>query len=570
MTRSSAVWGAAALAALGALALWWAAARPVPVPGHLEERLQSLSFSPYRRGQSPLLHRYPSARELDQDLALIATVAAGVRTYTSLEGFDRVPELAAQHGLRVTMGAWLGSDSQHNRKEIEALVRVANAHPGTVTRVIVGNETLVRGEIQLSDLIADLRRVRARVHQPVSYADVPEVWLYYPQLAREVDFITVHVLPYWRDQAIPYAGAVAYLRDTVAALRARFPGKPLLVGETGWPADGRARGPALPGRAAQAGYLRLLPPTAAALGIQYNVIEAFDQPWKGALEGRVGAHWGVLTLDREPKYPPSGPIDPLPGWPRRAIPAILAGTALTLLAARGGNRPRPAVLLGLAAAAQGLATLAVLAADRLLGDAFTTAGLAWALLDSVLSFALAAAAVLTAGVHLTGRRPPCPRLGPALLAATLLLLLLHSARLTFAGHLLDIPLSQPAVPSACLLLLGVLRLRRGRGWVPTLAAHALFQAPGLPAAPHPRWRRPAGLVALLLLGAALGVLTGEAFDGVAAGFGRDQDLAHRLLTAWGWLGANPVTNAWAAQLVLLALPWWASARLAGRPPDLPP
>jgi len=555
---------AVALTALGALLLWWGATRPVAVAGGLEGRLRSLSFSPYRASESPLLKIYPSEAELDADLALIAGVAEGIRTYSSLEGLDRVPRLAARHGLRVTLGGWLGSDPRHNRQEIEALVRVANAHPGTVTRVIVGNEVLVRCELTLDTLIGYLREVRARVRQPVSYADVPEVWRFYPRLGAEVDFVTVHILPYWVDRGVPYAQAERYLLDQVTELRGRFPGKPLLVGESGWPADGRPRGPALPGRAAQAGYLRMLARVAALHGFDYNLIEAFDQPWKGALEGRVGAHWGLFTFERTLKYPPTGPIEPMPGWPWRAVPALLAGAGLTLLAARRAGLGGLPALLGWASAAQGLSALTVLATDRLLGDAFTPLALAWALLTALLLAALAAGSLLASVRILAGSREDRHPGLLALFLASLLLLLVHSARLVLAGHLLDIPVLQPAVPAACLLLLALLRRLRGLPWGHVAALHELFDAPARARPPRTRLRRPALLGGLLLLATALGVLVSEAFEAVAHDFGRDQDLAGRLATAWSWLGAGPMANAWSGLLVLLAVPFAATARLAAQ------
>jgi len=535
----------------------------VAVPGGLEGRLRSLSFSPYRAGESPLLKVYPSAVELDADLALIAKVAEGIRTYTALEGFDRVPRLATHHGLRVTLGGWLGSDPQHNRQEIEALVRVANANPGTVTRVILGNEVLVRHELTPDTLIDHLREVRARVRQPVSYADVPEVWRFYPQLGAEVDFVTVHILPYWLDRGVPYAQAERYLLDQVAELRGRFPNKPLLIGESGWPAAGRPRGPALPGRVAQAGYLRMLARVAARHDFDYNVIEAFDQPWKGALEGLVGAHWGLFTFDRMLKYPPTGPIEPMPGWPWRAVPALLAGAGIILLATRRtGLRGLP--LLGLAVAAQGLSALTMLAVDRLLGDAFTPLVLVWALLTAILLATLAAGSLLVGARILAesggGRHPRLL----ALFLASLLLVLIHSARLVLAGHLLDIPVLQPAVPAACLLLLAVLRRLHGLPWGHALALHELFDAPARVRPPRPAWYRSTLLGGLLLLAAALGVLVSEAFEAVVHDFGRDQNLLGRLATAWGWLGASPVADAWSGLLVVLAVPFIATVRLGTR------
>jgi len=277
----------------------------------------------------------------------------------------------------------------------------------------------------------------------------------------------------------------------------------------------------------------------------------------------VGAHWGLFTFDRMLKYPPTGPIEPMPGWPWRAVPALLAGAGIILLATRRtGLRGLP--LLGLAVAAQGLSALTMLAVDRLLGDAFTPLVLVWALLTAILLATLAAGSLLVGARILAesggGRHPRLL----ALFLASLLLVLIHSARLVLAGHLLDIPVLQPAVPAACLLLLAVLRRLHGLPWGHALALHELFDAPARVRPPRPAWYRSTLLGGLLLLAAALGVLVSEAFEAVVHDFGRDQNLLGRLATAWGWLGASPVADAWSGLLVVLAVPFIATVRLGTR------
>jgi len=547
------------LAALVALLVWWGSSRPVAVPGAVTERLPSLSFSPYRRGQSPLIGRYPSEAELAEDIARVATVAEGVRVYTSLEGFDRIPRLAAAQQLTVTMGAWLGSDPQHNRREVEALIAVANAYPQTVRRVIVGNETVVRHEITPAELIALLREVRARVAQPVSYADVPIVWRHHPELAAEVDFITVHILPYWEDRAVAFADAERYLRSSVSELGALFPGQPLFIGEVGWPADGRPRGPALASRPHQAGMVRMVARVGRELHLDYNLIEAFDQPWKGALEGRVGAHWGLFGADRQLKYPASGPIDPLPEAPWLAALAVTLGAGLGWLALR---RPAtgPGGTLLLALALQGLAALAVLAGWRALGNAFVPAQYLWALGVAVVAALLLLLSALNAAAALGTARPAQVRwAGPWLLWTAQGLLLFHAQRLTFTGHLRDIPTALPLLVVGCMALTVVMWRGAGNPWRAALWATLLPQ----PTPPSVAVRGGAAVVALMLCAAALGVVGAEALEAAGADFGRPAGLAERIALAVDWWGANPSANLWGVALLGLALP----ALLLALPPN---
>src|SRR3546814_10251078 len=53
--------------------------------------IQSLSFAPFRSGQSPLTRQYPSPAEIESDLAVLQGKTLSVRTYTAREGLQIVP-----------------------------------------------------------------------------------------------------------------------------------------------------------------------------------------------------------------------------------------------------------------------------------------------------------------------------------------------------------------------------------------------------------------------------------------------------------------------------------------------
>ncbi len=87
---------------------------------------------------------------------------------------------------------------------------------------------------------------------PVTYADVWEFWLRNRELAAAVDFITIHILPYWEDFPIPARDAARHVDAIRKQVVAAFPGKEILLGEFGWPSAGRMREGALPSPANQA------------------------------------------------------------------------------------------------------------------------------------------------------------------------------------------------------------------------------------------------------------------------------------------------------------------------------
>jgi exo-beta-1,3-glucanase (GH17 family) len=327
---------AAALLAMAVnFLVWWAAYRPVTVGLAAAEPPRSISFAPFHRGQSPLVQVYPTPAQIEGDLKALSGRVRAVRTYTSLEGMEIVPRLAGKYDLKVTHSAWLGTRPVINAQEISALIDAANRYPDTVERIIVGNEVLLRKDLTQRELINYIRAVRSAVKQPVSYADVWERWIENPALAEEVDFVTVHILPYWEDHPVGVARARQHVADVYEIVKARFPSKPILIGETGWPTDGRMRNDAAPGLIDHARFIAMFLDLAKEKGFDYNIIEAFDQPWKTIFEGTVGKSWGMLYSDRTAKFQPGAPVSDDPRWLLKfAVSGALAAALILLLGAR--------------------------------------------------------------------------------------------------------------------------------------------------------------------------------------------------------------------------------------------
>ena len=323
------------------LLAWWLPNRPqagdVSMP---EARFNSVSFAPFRAGQSPLTDTFPTAAQVDEDLARIAGSTRAIRTYAAIEGNYDVAALARAHGLKLWQGIWLGADRAQNAREIARAIANANRYPDTVTRVVVGNEVLLRRDLPPAELIADIEQVRAAIHQPVTYADVWEFWEQFPELAAHVDIVTIHILPYWEDIPTGIDRAIAHVDTIYQTISRLFPGKPIAIGETGWPSRGRWRRDAAPGLVNQVVYLRRFIALAAARHFDYNLIEAFDQIWKYKSEGTVGANWGLWTASRLPKFPLTGPVSENPDWPEGAAFAIVL--ALFLFTAGTASAAAPA------------------------------------------------------------------------------------------------------------------------------------------------------------------------------------------------------------------------------------
>lgn len=230
--------------------------------------------------------------------------------------------------LNVTLGGWLDRHPDANAAELAKLVQVANANPD-VKQIMVGNETVLRGDMTVPELITAIDGVKAQTHVPVSTAEPWHVWLKYPQLAQHVDFITVHLLPYW--EGVPENIAVQDAMNRLQAVHERFPDKRIVIGEIGWPSDGIDIGAARASNVNQARFLRDFFNLAQQDHIDYFVMEAFDQPWKTSFEGRAAGYWGMFTLDRHAKWSLTGPVQNNPGWINYALGAVLASMAATML-----------------------------------------------------------------------------------------------------------------------------------------------------------------------------------------------------------------------------------------------
>ena len=313
-----------AMLTIGLWALLDQAADEPPWP----ERIQGFSFSPMRQQHNPMKGRYPSVDEIDQDLALLAGKAHAVRTYSVAGTLSMIPKLAAKHHLNVALGAWIGSNPEANEVEIAQLIQLARRYHKKVVRVIVGNEAILREEVSVAQMIDYLERVRQRVWAPISLAEPWHIWLKYPELAEHVDYIATHILPYW--EGVPVEQAVDYAVSRYQELQRAFPGKPIVIAEVGWPSYGRPRKEAVPSESNQASFLRRFLARAEQEGYIYYVMEAFDQPWKQALEGSVGTYWGIYDVERHPKFTFTETISSLPEWRELAAISALLGVLVLI------------------------------------------------------------------------------------------------------------------------------------------------------------------------------------------------------------------------------------------------
>jgi len=393
-------------------AVWWWLATPITLlraPIDPNAKLLCVSYAPFRGNQTPLdLATRVSAEQIEQDLKELVKVTECVRTYSIDNGLDQIAGIAAKVGLKVMQGIWLGSNRLKNLNQIATVVGLTKQYPGVITSVVVGNEVLLRGEMTTNDLAAIIRSVKAQVGVPVTYADVWEYWLRNREIYEAVDFITIHILPYWEDFPIRAKYAAAHVDSIRQRMAVAFPGKEILIGETGWPSEGRMREGALPSRTNQARVVSEILLLAKQERFRVNLIEAYDQPWKRQLEGTVGGYWGLFDSARRAlKYPPGEAISNFPYWKWQ----MGAGIALSLTVfvsawlttRRRPWTPRLSSWIAVFICATSAGILLGLAGDKMFYESFGFGGwLQW----GVLLAAGVVSAILSANAVVSGRSLP--------------------------------------------------------------------------------------------------------------------------------------------------------------------
>lgn len=453
--RQGVAWLVLVLLAIAGAYWWWAIGRPVTLPDAPSARIACVSYAPFRKaGETPLdAKAFVSPERIDEDLRALSQRFDCVRTYSQGQGLSAVPKIAERYGMKVLLGIWLGRDKQANEEQIQLGIATARNYPQVVSGVIVGNEVLLRGELSPAVLAGYLREVRAAIDVPVTYADVWEFWLRHPDLASSVDYLTIHILPYWEDQPVSPERAVQHVASVYAKVQRVFPGRRVMIGETGWPSAGRPRQAASASVVNEARYLREFLNYAATVHIPYNVIEAFDQPWKRAQEGTVGGYWGIFDAQARPKFAMQGPVTEEPRW----WAGWLAGVAgAGLFALFGGWRRRWQGWRGWTALA-----LAGFAGGCALAWQFRQ--LAFAVRDAwewtvsltacVLALATALALARWIATRLAGvAQPVSPSVWPRL--GWLFVLAFYGLLLVFDGRYRDFPLGLFVLPCAGYALVG--------------------------------------------------------------------------------------------------------------------
>ena len=106
-----------------------------------------------------------------------------------------------------------------------------------VIGIVVGNETIYRGEQKVEDLIELIKRVKKSVNVPVTTGEIWNIWRDNPA-ARHLRRLHRRARPALLGKLHRQAGGRSGASIIYQLLREQFPGKRIVIAEFGWPSAG--------------------------------------------------------------------------------------------------------------------------------------------------------------------------------------------------------------------------------------------------------------------------------------------------------------------------------------------
>ena len=263
----------------------------------LDQKIHGLSFSPYVEGQGP--GTQIGEQQIRERLSVIQSNTQWIRTFSCTEGNELVPQIATENGLKTMVGVWLSDNFEVNEQELANAIELAQA--GHANILGVGNEVLLRGELNEDQLIDYINRVKQAVPEvEVGYVDAYFEFVDHPRVTEACDVILANCYPFW--EGCPAEHSLLYMKDMYNRAVSAANGKRVIISETGWPNIGTAERGAVPSYENAIKYFINAYQWAEEEGIEIFYFSSFDEAWKVHAEGDVGAYWGLWDKDGKPKY----------------------------------------------------------------------------------------------------------------------------------------------------------------------------------------------------------------------------------------------------------------------------
>ncbi|MEO9484275.1 MAG: MFS transporter [Ekhidna sp.] len=263
----------------------------------LNKGMYGVSFSPYLEGQN--VGDKLSKAQISKRMDVIKPYTQWARSFSCIDGNEFIPPVAHEKGLKVMVGAWISGDLAQNEKEINALIALAKA--GHVDIAAIGNEVLLRGDIEVSQLIEYIKRVKAELPDlQIGSVDAYFKFHQHPELVDACDVVLANCYPFWEGASIDKA--TNYLHNMHEVTKEAAKGKPVIIAETGWPSRGEHTEAAQPTPANAMKYFINVNNWRLENKVDLLYFSSFDESWKIRQEGDVGQSWGLWDKNDQLKF----------------------------------------------------------------------------------------------------------------------------------------------------------------------------------------------------------------------------------------------------------------------------
>jgi len=118
------------------------------------------------------------------------------------------------------------------------------------------------------------------------------------QLLPYVDSEMINIYPFYGQVTI--GNSISNLVGAYNTFNQQFKGKPVVIGETGWPSAGATNGNAVPSVANEQTFTQGVYQNSNQIGTTF-LFSAFDEPWLST-QNSWGPNWGLYTSAGTPKF----------------------------------------------------------------------------------------------------------------------------------------------------------------------------------------------------------------------------------------------------------------------------
>jgi exo-beta-1,3-glucanase (GH17 family) len=256
----------------------------------LDDKISGISFSPYLEGQDPSVKSPISEEQIAKRLEIIRPYTKWIRTFSATCGNEEVPRIAHEKALKTFVGAWISDDEENNELEIQNIIKIGQE--GHADMIAIGNEVLLRDDLEVEQLIDYIVRVKQAVPNVlVGYVDAYYTFVNYPELVDVCDVLFANCYPFWEYCSLDIS--VEYMKKMYDLVLKNSKGKKVVISETGWPTKGESYGGAVPSYENAMRYFINTFEWVNKENIELFYFSSFDEVWKINHEGEYGAYWGL-------------------------------------------------------------------------------------------------------------------------------------------------------------------------------------------------------------------------------------------------------------------------------------